>query len=226
MNSDVDIDELMNNVYRLLNAVDRVVRMGIHGGEVFLYSGLKRLIDELVASDKVNKVHIVTNATIIPDESLLLSFKSPKVYVDISDYGELSSKKAEMMAVFAKNKIAYNILPMMGEKWNDLGGPSKRGRTPSELHEMFYGNCAGGTSKVILKNKLYACFRAAALDDLGLKSAEKGDFICFDEDKGVMRKSVLHFIMDEEVPACCDYCDGAFGAKVKPAIQLKSSIDE
>jgi hypothetical protein len=186
---------------------------------------LAHLVDELKLSPKIKKIHLVTNGTMIPDQSLVSCLRDPKVYIRISDYGRLSFKKQELIDFCIKNKISYRILPMTNQAWMDSGPPLKRGRSAGELQELYKACYAGIFGSMIVRDMMYVCCRAAALIDTDSKPAEEGDGVALDDSPENIRKNVKALIMREIVPPSCDYCDSVFGEKIEAAIQTSSIRD-
>lgn len=86
---DVDFDTNCKSVDNVLSAVDKIDRFILLGGEPFLYSRLSDILEKVIdAGNKVNRVWIYSNGTILPQEEKLISLmKNPKVTLFISNYG-------------------------------------------------------------------------------------------------------------------------------------------
>jgi hypothetical protein len=225
---DADVDEVLANAGKILNAVDGILNCVISGGETFLYpeTQLCKLVESFTASRKIITVCLFTNGTVIPGETLLSCLRNPKVTVSISDYGELSSKKSQLTELLTRNGIAYNLIPRWHNGWADMGEISCRGRPRDELRELFV-KCRSMTScNPMFGDKLFPCSRAAAISDLGfdekaeLKEGGYEDFVTLDSDVGAMRAGIRKFMALDYIPAC-DYCDSFSGKRVEAAVQTK-----
>lgn len=209
---DIEIDSLLRDLKQLFLIVDYCECINIIGGEPFIYPYLDILLDYLIHNEKVGFIEFTTNGTRIPNEGVLKLLANDKVYVEISDYGEIDS-----LAGFIKimDKYHAKIHVDVNMKWVDCGSYNARNRDNIVLKKL-YGSCrAGKFCKALFKGKLFDCPRAAHLDDLGFtNNIDFLDIYRCDKD------TLLDFWL-KEYSRACDYCDMMVPDKriVEPAIQ-------
>ena len=157
------LNELVEDIKRIMAAVDYCVSLELIGGEPFLYPDLAKLLEEVLSLDKILEIELTTNATFIPSTNVLQLLKHPKIYVRISEYPNLE-KQSTVIGALKKNGIHCSVARDM--VWKDWGEPVNHGRTYDQL-KLIYNQCSVSlTCKTLLNGKIYACARAAHLHDL------------------------------------------------------------
>lgn len=125
-------------------------------------------------TNKVGQVQITTNGTILPSDKVLQSIRGKNVKISISNYGELSTRKNELIKKLQEYKIPFEI----GEEhkiWVDFGELKVYERTEEEYKTQFT-NCKS-TCRSYYKGKLHFCPRSSHGMDLGLVPDNLGDYI-------------------------------------------------
>lgn len=202
---DLDIREMLGDLRAIFSrgGVDRCIGIDLIGGEPLVYPHLDVLLEELIKNDKITYVEIFTNGTKIPEEPVLKQLQNPKVAVNISDYGNIV-----LLSRFVSKLDAYGIISycLSDEMWIDAGGHQARGRTESELRDIYLSCGSGKMCKTLMKGKLFDCSRAAYLHDLGyvkdipyinVKEAAKGE---------TAKEEILNYFL-KTTSTACDYCD-------------------
>ncbi len=210
------IKEEINNLIRYFDEIDTVVLVG---GEPFLYADIDSIIEVVAGMEKVNRVHIFTNGTIIPREEWISALQNKKVKLIISDYGEISRRKREL-AAFCKK---YNIKFHLKDKdlvWGYVGDMNSRNRSEKELCKQF--KRCHNICRSILNGKLYYCPRAAHGHDLGYVHTGEYEYVDLLSDN-IDRKKLMEVLYSKYYFSACDYCN--YGTKemtsVKPGVQLR-----
>lgn len=219
---DIDLETNLKSIRNFLDNVDLVDRFILLGGEPFLYKEIGTVIKEILAyGDKVKRIWIYTNGTIVPtDEYVIKILKNEKIKIHISNYGELSRKKKELVALLEGEKINYNLAEE-DANWYSMGGLEKRGRSKKQLVDQF-DRCNGYCNN-IMKGKLCYCARSSGAVDLGIVKNEK--FV--DLLLGGIREKLAHFVYDYiDYLETCDYCDKGTDEAfpIKKAIQMSKQI--
>jgi organic radical activating enzyme len=96
-----------------MQRVDFVKDIGIFGGEPFLYGGLAEFImhtKSQMFADKIGRMTISTNATVIPDKRTREALKSANMLVYIANYGNYSKKINELVAILKADDIFFKLL--------------------------------------------------------------------------------------------------------------------
>lgn len=211
--SDIEIDELLKDLRQLFSIVDYCVCISVVGGEPFIYPYLEILLDYLINNEKVGSIEFTTNATRIPSKNVLERLRNDKVFVEISDYGEIDS-----MAAFIKAMDEYDVKIHMSTnmKWIDYGDCTARNREKDILKALYVSCVSGKLCKSLFKGKLFPCARAAHLSDLGY-----ADDIEFLDIYQCNKRDIITFWLSEYTMAC-DYCDFTIKKKrfVEPAVQM------
>lgn len=214
----------MISVSNFLDAVDYVDRFILLGGEPFLYKELPIILEKILNNDKVRRVWIYSNGTILPKDPILHELmKNKKVLLYISNYGQLSTKLNEIKALCSEKGIALKIADENSE-WISAGDITKRGRSREEL-ELQFKNC-GLSCYNMLNGRLCYCARSSSAVELGVVKNE----ICVDLlKKDGLRKRLITFLHNKhQYLATCDYCDlGTENCKkIEKAIQVTREVSQ
>lgn len=217
-----DMKKTLLSVDTLLQNVDYLHELRLLGGEPFVHQELYQYVEACTAYQNVGSVVLFTNGTILPKGKNLESLKSQKVIVEISNYGPLSSKLAQLTELFEKEKIFYHVLDM--ENWTDCAEISPHGRSEEELKEI-YRSCCVTKCLTLRENLLYGCpFHANAAALAAIPSSCHGavDILsCGDR----LREEIKKLQGKGYLPAC-EYCKGRprGAADIQAAIQTPSPL--
>ncbi|GHV26903.1 hypothetical protein FACS1894167_01000 [Synergistales bacterium] len=221
---DSKLENISASIGKVLAAIDGVVIMRIMGGEVLLWPPLPQLLDEILASDKVFVLDVVTNGTLIPSGELLKRLKNKKAKVSISDYGVISSKKDALIELFRENGVRFDVAFDDGKAgWRRIykakDGPElPRGRTDEELGKIFKLCPSAKFCKHVIDDRLYICAILAHMNKLKIKPFDGTDFVDLNLPAAQVRDGIENFQSLDYLPAC-DYCDYMTGEDIQPAIQ-------
>lgn len=212
---DEPLDKVINEIEKILEAVDEVVDIEPIGGEPFLYPYLKDLLSYLCNHEKIRNVCITTNGTVVPDEACMNALKHEKIFVYISDYGYIE-KMARIVSAFEKEKISFSI--EVDQKWFDVGDFQNRNRNKDELR-LEYLNCyCEFVLKYVWDNKIWLCPRAPRLSTLNVFESQH-DYIDLNkiQDKKELQKALIDSFFEEYADAC-NYCNqGDPNIRILPA---------
>lgn len=211
---DLNIEKILQSLEILNEKVNSILKCELIGGEPFLSKNLKEVISYLLRSEKIHKIEITTNGTIMPEKDLIPSLVNEKVTVLISDYGDLVDKD-KLIHYLTLNKIKYAILE--GGKWISPGGIEKRGRS-KEVLQKYYNNCGSGyICKTLYEDKIFSCARAASLYALGCMKEE--EYVSINNNLDI--NEIKQFWLKDYSEAC-DYCDIACEERkiIEPAEQI------
>lgn len=219
---DCSLEINMASVTNFLSEVDYVDRFILLGGEPFLYKELPIILEKILSSEKVKRVWIYSNGTILPQDMKLLELMSNKKFLlFISNYGKLSTKLNEIKLLCSEKNIALKIADENSE-WISAGSISKRGRSNKELKAQFK-NC-GLSCYNMLNGKLCYCARSSSALELGIVKNE----VCVDllEKDGLRNRLITFLHKKHQYLETCDYCDlGTVNCKkVEKAIQITRKI--
>ena len=171
---DIPIDELISDMDALLACTDKIYLITITGGEPFLHPQLAQCIDHISKTGKVQHINLITNGTIIPDESTLITLKNAKAFVQISKYPDELQPNAERLK-YVLTEYGIEYIHEIGDYWMDMdssgsvqeGNPKRRFRVCIQRLCAYYFHgklhpCA--SSSCLLNNGVIADFKEDYLD--------------------------------------------------------------
>ncbi|MCR4909453.1 MAG: radical SAM protein [Lachnospiraceae bacterium] len=215
----LDTDTVIADILKLLENVDTIIKFGLLGGEPLIYPELGRVLQVVLESPKVMFADITTNATVLPDSSLLKLMRHPKMFVEISNYGVKTQKVQDFAALMRENGIRHTV--DKATSWVAPGGTEQRGKSREQLEKEYNACYSSRYCRTMLNGKLYLCARGAHLCDLGYMKSEHDVFDVRNTPSGPgFREGMKRFYLSDYAEAC-NYCDHALGKKVKPGEQLK-----
>lgn len=224
-----DLEKYKKGFLRLLDCVTNIFDFRILGGEPFIHREMHKVIEWFHDEEKIKRISIFTNGTIIPSGPAIEQLRREKIRVHISDYGFNRDKIQELVDVLKKNAITYYVQPY--DFWQDAGNLLKRNYADTKKKELFQ-NCYERECFSYFNGRLYHCPRAAHGINLGAMPDSKTEYVdLMDEsiDNEELKRQ-LKFQRERTFIEACDYCDGADShrLKIEPAIQIDhvKSINE
>ena len=217
---DYDIDILTKSIKNFLECINNIVYIRILGGEPFLSNNLYKIIKVLLKSNKIQRIEIVTNGTIIPnDKKLTKLLRNKRIIVCISEYSFVNYNK--LVEYLSKNNIKYRIDKM--KFWVSYGNTKKRNKSKKELIKQ-YSRC-NSICKSLVNGQLHICPRSSHGTDLGIIKNNNNDYLdLLDNNTSIIeKKKLLNKLLNKKYIKACDYCDFATknSKKIKVAEQLK-----
>lgn len=202
----------------LLNTVDYIHEIRILGGEPFANVEWHKYVEALLKYDNFGCILVYSNGTILPKEEQLQVFSDERVFLTISDYGEISRKKHEVVETMRASEYFYSIAKV--SEWIDCGRIVYRVRTEDELRHMYHECCMSGCLS-LKGGKIFACPFAGNLHALGAISDKESDYvdIALSTEQGELKEKIA-WIQRKEYIAACQYCPGRpIGVKNIPAAE-------
>lgn len=217
---DVNIKKLLKSIDIFLECINNIVFVRVLGGEPFVSKNLIQVIDKLLDSNKIQRIEIVTNGTIVPrDKKVLNILANKRIIVCISKYPNVKLEK--LICVLEKYNIKYKIDDM--KFWMDYGNLDKRNKSVSELKTQ-YRKC-NHVCKSLLNGQLHLCPRSSHGTDLGIIKDNDDDYVdLLDKTNSIdEKKNLIINLFKKKYIMACDYCDFATNKskKIKVAEQLK-----
>lgn len=228
-----DAEKVIDNYFKI---VDSVEIFSITGGEPLLNKDITKIMDKVYEfSDRIEKnIDIVTNGTLSMSEELLklLSQYAEKTRVIISDYGDLSKKRDELIAQLEKWNINYRVQNYAGESnwlfdgWVDFSNHSLKhvtqGEVETQAHKCIFRQ---GHYYVINDGELHPCSRSYWRMREGIIPKDEKQYINLldtfgDNIQG--NRERLEAIEKLVSLNSCAYCNGVHDGvkRYKPAEQL------
>lgn len=207
---------ILDEMKGILSAVDLIGRMEVLGGEPFLHKELPKIIGEIVRSNQVFQIDIVTNGTILPPNEYIKELKYDNVRVVVNDYGRLSPKKDALLATL--HKFGVNGMEHRHWRWAEVGEFEPRNKTQEELTQLFK-DCGSSSCTEVLNGKLYRCSRSSHGTYLGLIPDNPADYVDVLAGDGVREK--IRKLFERPFVSACNYCDGNIESTLilEPAVQ-------
>lgn len=229
-------DRIIEGLERFFKIVDRIEWLWISGGEPLIYKDFPDLLERLLAFvDKFDKLAIITNGTIVPNDEVITAVKkfgNKFHFFSIDNYGPTISKKIpEITVMLDENDIPFYIRDYYSEDC-DYGGWVDMGDMYSELHtaekaQELFEKCAEpkmGFCSIIADDIWYPCDQVFRRLDLGQK-VDPNDYIDFTDDTLTIeqqREKLRRIMFDGKCLESCKYCNGLCkdSVRIKPAEQL------
>jgi len=219
----------MEDLYTVLDTLDHVRIVNFYGGEPLLHPELPFMIRRLAGEDRIDRISVITNGTLVPNSGLIEAMKAEKRFlVRISDYGKISSRLDELKGILNKNKIRYEISNY--EYWDRPSTIKKVDETEEELIAKFK-DCTAGNVLMILNRKVYLCSTGSSLCNMGVFPDSPDNYVDLSgtsEPIEELQKRILNFVARPgkgHYLDACRYCSGShcvqFEEKVPVAEQTK-----
>lgn len=198
-------DKIVFYLEKYLSVVDQVHFLLLCGGETFLYPDLERLLRHCIEEKKILQIGIVTNGTIFPDSEMCKLLANPKIRVRVSDYQSVRKKRKEVVRYLKERGVIVEDLS--GQKWYDVGGFYKRGRSDRQLRQLFH-ECSMNRCFEINQSRVIYCARQRS-GEIGLTpEIPHEDYVSLKiKNRRILRRKLIE-MYDKKFLTTCDYCDG------------------
>lgn len=220
---DMDVNEIKKTIDQLLGKVDHILELRILGGEPFMNTDFVRLIDCYKEEEKITQISVFSNATIMPDHTILEHLKNKKVIMRLSNYGELSRKLGEWVAWCTQNNVRYVVQKI--EKWHECGKLERHDYCKEELLSVYAG-CVCRNLPTIIGEYLYNCPYAANAANLGAMYADDVDKDRLFISDQTSPDEIERFLYERKYLEACRYCKGRNTkiAQIVPYIQTRTPL--
>ena len=229
------LEDLIRDVDRVFELVDRIDRMEVSGGEPLLYRPLPQLLDYLNRyNSRFELFSMVTNGSLLFSEETLnaLSAIGRKVRVIVDDYGpELSVAAQQNVELLERAGVRYELRDQYenihSDGWLDFRDLTLK-RDEDEAKKLFAQCvCPQKLHWVITLHdgRLYPCHVARRCSELGTGPAVFPD--CIDlyapDLTNEQLKEQIMGLYDVDSLAACRYCEGFVETRERkiPAEQMR-----
>ena len=221
---DENLDQVIEEMNVILDAVDDIIDFEPIGGEPFLYKYLPEVLEYACSVDKINTVVISTNGTIIPNERLLIALRNKKVFVNISDYGYICSL-SKLVKCFEDNGVLFEV--ESNQTWFDVGDVAYRNRDEEQLVDEFENCYCQYLVKYVWNKKIWVCPRAPRLESLGITTSERDYCVLSKLDNVEMTRKKILDLYKRTYANACNYCDqGNLNIKYVRAGEQRNRLDK
>lgn len=222
----IDKNIIIHSIESLARSVDAIEELFLFGGEPLLHPDLEEICIEVSKIKNILRFYIITNGTILPKDSQIDIIKKCGFDLAISDYGELSRYKNEIIEIAKKHNIVLSVVDI-DNTWLDLGNLKKRFRPQNENINIFK-SCLNSPNPCypLINGKFHICSRSGFGTEINAFGDNFEDYVDFSEGIGTdrKRKEILN-LFNKKCIVACDCCDMALPQIVKPAIQTKKILE-
>jgi hypothetical protein len=207
----IDKETIFKALDKLMCNIDRLYRLKLHGGEVFLHPELSDIIEYVGKQNKILSFRLTTNGTIIPKQNILDLIKEFNFVIQISDYNLPNVKTNELIRILEEKHIRYVYLN--NRMWRDMGGFEER--ESNRRHDCTISRCIS-----LLDGNIFICSRAAMMDKQHILNSE---YVSVFQDRKSFQKDLVVFYNDLSMNACL-HCNGdtKYALEIPAGIQRKA----
>ncbi|WP_292956547.1 MULTISPECIES: radical SAM protein [unclassified Neptuniibacter] len=218
-----DAAELTASLESFFSHIDQVNEFRVIGGEPFMNKHISETIDWLNNQEKVGRVIIYTNGTILPKGQTLECLKNKKVMMMITDYDELSKNHDRLIGTLDEHNIEYHT--DKAQNWTDCASIKEHNRSIESQKEVFK-NCCAKCLFTIMDGKFYRCPFSAHVDKLRATPLYEDDYVDLLSSSKELGHKIKEFIFNKDYLNSCDYCVGRFlsDKKITPGIQVSEPL--
>jgi len=216
----VDFELICSSLDNIFSVADEIIELRILGGEPFIIKDIDKLINYCTGKLNANRVVIYSNATILPRPNAINAMKNKNVFVEITDYGELSKALDKTRVAYDQENILYSVegLP---DTWDDSGDIIHPKRS-AEGNQNIFDTCCAKYLFTLMHGKLYRCPFSASLNYIDHNLGDANDYVDLTSDES-LKMRLQSFIYSPRYVPSCEYCKGRsqiLGRK-KPALQVR-----
>lgn len=224
------LDCIKKDLDSYFQIVDYVRDLNLLGGEPFLYPEFIQLIEYIGDKyiNRIKRIEIFTNATIIPSKELLAVMKKFDIIVQISDYTNrlnYSTRLQEIIHLLEQYNIKYYIL--RSEVWGDFGFPENPNTLKNEEELISFFNRCKAPFRGLYNEKVYFCHLETSAIRAGLFEDDENDYFDLRKISSNVKKLFMEFdegYSDKGYITFCTKCRGCGcvnNMTVKSALQMK-----
>lgn len=203
------MDEFKVQIDNLLRAVNEVKNLLLIGGEPLLVKNLDEYLAYAASKKKIKRVWIVTNGTLLMNDSLLktaIKYKK-KLTIWVSNYSknpELKTrlKHDELLKQIKDNSLDYDYVQDLTWGYTSPLNVQKLREDSRQYFEECGNNCVA-----VFGGKIYVCPRAGVFALKGIYSPELNEVIDLNIENNpkILKKKLIDFY-SRECFSACNYC--------------------
>jgi len=202
-------EQVIADIRKLLDAVDRIDELKISGGDAFLYPELAKVLQFLSDSPKISRIVVISTGAVSPTPEVLALLPHKKIQILVENYGALSDKIGEFAAL---QNPSIRLMDTVFDSWQDFGDAACRNRTDIELDRQ-YDACRRERYS-LLNGRLYACPRSAHGENLCFFTNPKQEYadVRHASDRGELLAQLRQLRRCSHLTACnhCNSCTPDF----------------
>jgi len=215
----LDYESVVRTLTNFIDKVDFVRRLPLMGGEPFTYPHLEKLLRYIAAhtvfSEKVGLMYLYSNATIVPEDSVMQAIKDAGVYVSVTCYPKIQSQIVEVVRKLNRFDIPYRVI-VSTDNWQNMSSILDE-KVPKDASY----HCTATNCPAIEDGRFYKCEFLLQAQKLEAIPFDERNFLTIDT---MTRESLAEY--RASVPPGCDYCRGLTldqkeTERIESATQLK-----
>lgn len=220
---DYSADDIVESVRRLANTVDTIEAVTLLGGEPLLHKDLSTIAKEVSQIENVERLHILSNGTLMLDDGVIEELKPYITFFIINDYGNHSKNLDKLKKRISDHGMICEIYPN-NSNWFEITQPLEGARSENEAVKRFH-QCSWGKEYMELQNgKFHICGFSSTTTCLGILKDNKKDYIDFlSEEFDVIdaRKKMRELMDKDHVIEGCKVCSINFDHTIERAVQKR-----
>lgn len=201
---DVPTDEVKKSIDALLECVDELTYLKIHGGEPLLAKDFSSILTYASQKDKIKQIIVPTNGSFIPPINNLMALSNnSKAKLVISNYQFCRKNHEALLNKCREFKIAFEL--SAEKSWYQFGEVKNYFEEYSVVSERFQ-KCQMRRFPSYYRGKLYSCSRIANGVYLGLvpqNAEEEYDIL---NSMGEQRIEIFQEFAHKDFCSYCGYC--------------------
>ncbi len=224
--------DLKTDIDLFFSCVDYIMLFHVSGGEPLLYKYTPKLIKYLDEhyGDKINTLRLVTNGTIVPEDTVLEQLSQCNVEITVDDYRKAVPQYREQFHDLIKKLDAYKIKYYINEAdfWIDLAPEKTDYSNLTDLELIQHRSQCNQSWQELRDRKLYNCNYAAYATVAGIAGTQDMEEVFelenFSEEN---KKELIEFRLGYTNKGYTNFCKKCRGftpdndEKVKPALQVQ-----
>lgn len=223
-----NLDDFKNDLKKLLNAVNGINELTLSGGEPLLLKNLHEYLEYALGYNKIKRIWITTNGTIIPPQDLVAVSKKRPGCVNFSvthnshPLRNKENKVQDVCSLLRQNGIRHNLV---NSDWIPTTPPRRKNMSIAQLEGM-YAKCLeiGGAwcTSMNADGVIAACHKFHYYDLQGFELDKSETIRIRDIPEQDLREALINFYMRSYYKGCA-YCDNVNDA-CKPSIKAGEQL--
>ena len=216
-------EDVIADIYTLSNICEFITVVELIGGEPLLHPDLHDIIKSVQGIRNIGIVNIVTNGTVMPDDTLLDQLSNPYTVVNISDYSvNLKKEQRNQINMTEKALLDANIMVYRAKGHSWLSSLSfDEVESDVVMLTKRFNKCCFADAQRLYRGKLFRCVHQYA----GYISGERckldsNNIVMIHKDSETLKNEIERFI---ELPYIdtCRYCEMPFDSiAVSAGVQI------
>jgi len=215
----IPLVQLIKETDEIFKKFDFVRDIHILGGEPFIYPELAEYMYYLKKyRGKIGSLYVITNGAVVPTQDAIDAMKETDVFVMISDYGELSRKKDEIIKAVSANGVDVQVTDYPWVYENQLVYDDDK------AYQQKFDDCYERKHIYTIRDgKVYYCHFLASGETLKAIPYGENNGISIYDSTG---QEILDYLTSDTAPLGCEYCSGhdLNSPKISKAEQVNSPM--